>query len=904
MKKPEQKDTFNARTELKTERGSFFYYSLNALSEKGIADIGRLPFSIKILLESLLRSEDGSSITRDDILRLARCNPKSPEPFEIPFKPGRVLLQDFTGVPCVVDLAAMRSAMQRLGGDPARINPRIPVDLVVDHSVQVDAYNRPDALEKNTRLEFERNRERYELFRWAQQAFSNLRVIPPSTGICHQVNLEYLAAVVSLRDCDGTKVLFPDTLVGTDSHTTMINGLGVAGWGVGGIEAEAVMLGEPLYMTAPPVVGFRLLGELQGGVTATDLVLTITQLLRGKGVVGKIVEFFGPGLSAISVPDRATVANMAPEYGATMGYFPVDERTLEFLRSTGRPDGHVALVEKYCRNQGLFRTDATPDPEFQETIELDLATVRPCLAGPSRPQDRIELTDMKKSWHQSLTGPVASRGFNVDAGGSEKHARVTLDDGTVFDLRHGSVVIASITSCTNTSNPSVMLAAGLLAKKAVAAGLATKPWVKTSLAPGSIAVTGYLKATGLLPYLEKLGFYVVGYGCATCIGNSGSLPAQIEKAIDENKLVAGAVVSGNRNFEGRINPHVRANFLASPPLVVAYALSGSVDIDFAVEPLGHTPEGRPVFLKDIWPTADEINALMGRALAPELFRSTYSGIEHANRQWNEIPVAPGMLFNWQTASSYIQEPPYFSGMAPAPDRITPIAGARVLVMVGSSITTDHISPAGSIRTDSPAGRYLIAHGVQPPDFNSYGSRRGNHEVMVRGTFANIRLRNQLAPGTEGCFTSYLPAGEVMSIYDAALKYQKNSIPTIVLAGRDYGMGSSRDWAAKGTQLLGVRAVIAESFERIHRSNLSGMGVLPLQFKDGQNSQSLGLTGKETYTIAIDDSLKPGQEVKVEISGEDGRTKTITVICRLDTQTEIDYYRNGGILPRVLRMFRG
>jgi aconitate hydratase len=904
MKKSKQADTFTTRAELKTERGSFVYYNLNALSERGIADIGRLPFSIKIILEALLRSEDAVSITAEDILRLARYNPKSPEPFEIPFKPGRVLLQDFTGVPCVVDLAAMRSAMQHLGGDPARINPRIPVDLVVDHSVQVDAYNRPDALEKNTCLEFERNRERYELFRWAQQAFSNLRVIPPATGICHQVNLEYLATVVSRRDSDGDQVLFPDTLVGTDSHTTMINGLGVAGWGVGGIEAEAVMLGEPLYMTAPPVVGFRLTGQLQEGVTATDLVLTITQLLRGRGVVGKIVEFFGQGLSAISVPDRATVANMAPEYGATMGYFPVDERTLDFLRSTGRPDEHVTLVQKYCLAQGLFRTDTTPDPAFQETIELDLAAIKPCLAGPSRPQDRIELSEMKTSWQQSLTGPVAARGFNVDESELKKHSRVTLDDGTGFDLRHGSVVIASITSCTNTSNPSVMLAAGLLAKKAVAAGLATKPWVKTSLAPGSIAVTGYLKAAGLLPYLEKLGFYVVGYGCATCIGNSGALPAQIETAIDKSKLVAAAVVSGNRNFEGRINPHVRANFLASPPLVVACGLSGSVDIDFAAEPLGHTPEGKPVFLKDIWPTSDEINALMDRALDPELFRKTYTGIEQTNKQWNEIPVAPGMLFNWQKASSYIQEPPYFSGMAIEPGRITPITGARVLVMVGSSITTDHISPAGSIRADSPAGRYLIEHGVQPPDFNSYGSRRGNHEVMVRGTFANIRLKNQLAPSTEGCFTTHLPDGEVMSIYDAALKYQKDSIPTIVLAGRDYGMGSSRDWAAKGTQLLGVRAVIAESFERIHRSNLSGMGVLPLQFKDGQNSRSLGLTGKETYTIMIDDSLKPGQEVTVEVIGDDGRTKKISAICRLDTRTDIDYYRNGGILPRVLRMFRG
>ncbi|MEI6128094.1 MAG: aconitate hydratase AcnA, partial [Pseudomonadota bacterium] len=677
------------------------------------------------------------------------------------------------------------------------------------------------------------NRERYELFRWAQQAFKKFRVIPPSTGICHQVNLEYLAPVVRQLSAHGLPVVFPDSVVGTDSHTTMINGLGVAGWGVGGIEAEAVMLGEPLYMTAPAVIGFKLTGTLPEDVTATDLVLTVTELLRKKGVVGKFVEFYGPGLSSMSVPDRATVANMAPEYGATMGYFPVDDRTLDYLRSTGRPEALVALVEQYCRCQGLFRTDATPAPAFHETVELDMAGIRPSLAGPSRPQDRIELSRMKTCWHTSLTASAAQRGFNLDPQAREARAHIRFPDRTEADITHGAVVLAAITSCTNTSNPSVMLGAGLLAKKAAEAGLVTKPWVKTSFSPGSIAVTEYLKETGLLPFLEKLGFYVTGYGCATCIGNSGPLPGEVERAIDAHKLVAACVVSGNRNFEGRINPHVRASFLASPPLVVAYALAGTVDLDLTQEPLGNNREGMPVFLKDIWPQKKEIEGLMSQALSSRMFRHAYKDIEQANKQWNEIPITEGVLFSWKNKSTYIQEPPYFTPMAAEAQPVASIKKARVLVMLGSSVTTDHISPAGSIRHDSPAGTYLIERAVQPENFNSYGSRRGNHLVMVRGTFANIRLRNLLAPATEGGWTTYLPAGEVMSIYEAALKYQAEGIPSLVIAGRDYGMGSSRDWAAKGTQLLGIRAVIAESYERIHRSNLAGMGVLPLQFKEGE-----------------------------------------------------------------------
>lgn len=895
-------DSFHARAALATVGGAVLYYRLAALEEQGFADLSAMPFSIKILLEALLRGEDGAIISRDDILRLARYNPAFPEPCEIAFKPARVLLQDFTGIPCVVDLAAMRSAMARLGGDPQRINPRIPVDLVVDHSVQMDASGCPAALELNTAREFERNRERYEFFRWGQTAFDNFRVIPPSQGICHQVNLEYLACIVQRRMIDGRAVAFPDTLVGTDSHTTMINGLGIAGWGVGGIEAEAVMLGEPLYMTAPPVVGMRLKGRLQEGVTATDLVLTITELLRSRAVVEKFVEFCGPGLDAMSVTDRATVANMAPEYGATIGFFPVDDQTISYLRSTGRPDELVDLVERYCKAQGLFRLPGLPEPMFQETLELDMATVRPCLAGPSRPQDRIELSAMKQAWQEALAAPMDKRGYDLDSQARDAHTTAELPDGSTARLAHGAVVIASITSCTNTSNPAVMLAAGLLAKKAVEAGLSSKPWVKTSLAPGSVVVTQYLKEAGLLPYLEKLGFYVAGYGCATCIGNSGPIAVGLEKAIRDNKLVAACVVSGNRNFEGRVHPSVRAAFLASPPLVVAYALAGTVDIDLTREPLGTGAAGKPVYFKDLWPSDDEIAGLLHHALNAGMYKKTYGGIEQSNSLWNSLAGTAGELFAWQESSTYIQEPPYFFNMAKTPAPITAITGARVLALLGHSITTDHISPAGAITKTSPAAAYLTEHGVEPADFNSYGSRRGNHHVMVRGTLANIRLRNELAAGAEGGLTAYLPEGSIMGIFEASQRYIAAGIPTIIIAGRDYGMGSSRDWAAKGTQLLGVRAVIAQSYERIHRSNLIGMGVLPLQFLKGETANSLALTGRELYSIAVSETILPGQKITAEALSDEGTVKRFTVLSRLDTPIEIDYYRNGGILPRVLRSF--
>jgi len=895
-------DSFHARAALPTAGGAVIYYRLAALEEQGLADLSRMPFSIKILLEALLRNEDGASINRDDIMRLARYNPSVPEPCEIAFKPARVLLQDFTGVPCVVDLAAMRSAMARLGGDPQRINPRIPVDLVVDHSVQMDASGCAAALELNTAREFERNRERYEFFRWGQTALDNFRVIPPSQGICHQINLEYLACVVQRRMVDGEAVAFPDTLVGTDSHTTMINGLGIAGWGVGGIEAEAVMLGEPLYMTAPPVVGMRLTGRLQEGVTATDLVLTLTQLLRSRGVVEKFVEFFGPGLDAMSVTDRATVANMAPEYGATMGFFPVDAQTLAFLRSTGRSEELVGLVESYCKAQGLFRLPGMPEPDFQETLELDMSTVVSCLAGPSRPQDRIVLSAMKRAWQAGLSAPQDKRGYHLDPQARSAHAALTMPDGSMTELTHGAVVIASVTSCTNTSNPAVMLAAGLLAKKAVEAGLCAKPWVKTSLAPGSVVVTQYLKKAGLLPYLEKLGFHVAGYGCATCIGNSGPIDAGLEKAIRDNKLLAACVVSGNRNFEGRVHPSVRAAFLASPPLVIAYALAGTVDIDLERDSLGADAAGKPIYFKDLWPADDEIARLMPYAMNGDMFKKNYGGIEQANSMWNSLAGATGELFAWPEGSTYIQEPPYFIDMARDPAAINAIEGARVLALLGNSITTDHISPAGNIATASPAASYLAAHGVQPVDFNSYGSRRGNHHVMVRGTLANIRLKNGLAEGAEGPLTAYLPEGRVMSIFEASERYISEGIPTIIIAGRDYGMGSSRDWAAKGTQLLGVRAVIAQSYERIHRSNLIGMGVLPLQFLAGDSADSLDLTGREIYTIAVSKNIQPGQRLTVKVAAENGASRTIEVLSRLDTPIEIDYYRHGGILPRVLRSF--
>jgi len=894
------KNSFGARATFETGSGPAFYYRLGKLEEDGLADVGRLPFSIKVLLESLLRNENGYDVTADDVRRLAAYDPAAPGEFEIPFKPARVVLQDFTGVPAVVDLAALRSAMHRMGGDPQVINPLVPVDLVIDHSVQVDEYDSPLALVHNAAIEFERNRERYEFLRWGQQAFANFKVVPPASGIVHQVNLEYLSRGVEHRPHGDMEVVFPDSLVGTDSHTTMINGLGVVGWGVGGIEAEAVMLGQPIYMLAPEVVGFKLIGRLPEGSTATDLALVVTQMLRKHGVVGRFVEFFGPGLAAMTLPDRATIANMAPEYGATMGFFPTDAETLRYLAQTGRLPDEVERVERYARANGLFRDDATPDPAFLETLELDLATVEPSLAGPKRPQDRILLRDMQTAWRADLRKPVKERGFGLDDAAIERTGAMRLADGGEHRLRHGDVVIAAITSCTNTSNPSVMLAAGLVAKKAAERGLRAKPWVKTSLAPGSKVVTEYYDDTGLTPYLEQVGFYTVGYGCTTCIGNSGPLPEPVVEAIAEGNLVAASVVSGNRNFEGRINPHVKANYLASPPLVVAYAIAGTVDLDPINDPLTHDADGAPVFLRDLWPTPADLTAAMEQAMKPETFRRLYDGIERSNAAWNAIPVKGGELFAWDEGSTYVQEPPFFVDMAETPEPIAPILGARVLVKVGDSVTTDHISPAGSIAKDSPAAQYLMERGVEPRDFNSYGARRGNDRVMTRGTFANIRLKNEMAPGTEGGWTTDLGTGEVVSVYEAAQRYQTRGVPTIVLAGVDYGMGSSRDWAAKGTFLLGVRAVLAESFERIHRSNLVGMGVLPLQYVAGQNAASLGLDGDETFDVAVDDALTPKQVVQVAARKPDGALIRFEAVVRIDTPVEIDYYRNGGILHTVLR----
>ena len=896
---------FGAVATLETKGGTVAIHRLAKLTEDGILTNDRLPFSIKVLLECALRNADGFQVTRDDVVGLAEWNAAKPAAVEVPFKPGRVVLQDFTGVPSVVDLAALRSAVHRLGGDPKRINPQVPCDLVIDHSVQVDAFASPDALAINKAKEFERNAERYACLKWAQQALDNFRVIPPATGIVHQVNLEYLARVVLTRDEAGTTVAFPDSLVGTDSHTTMINGLGVVGWGVGGIEAEAVMLGQPIYMLTPEVIGFKLVGRIPEGATATDLVLTVTQILRAKGVVGKFVEFFGPGLAEMTLPDRATLANMAPEYGATMGFFPVDDQTLRYLELSGRPAELVDLVERYGKEQGLFRTDATPDPVFTDTVELDLSTVEPSLAGPKRPQDRVRLSDMKQAFHHALRAPIEERGFALDEEALSKSATAKLD-GATAELRHGAVAIAAITSCTNTSNPSVMIAAGLLAKKAVEKGLRSSPVVKTSLAPGSQVVTDYLDVAGLTPYLEKLGFHTVGYGCTTCIGNSGPLPEPVATAITEGNLVASAVLSGNRNFEGRINPLIKANYLASPPLVVAYALVGTTDIDLTTEPLGQDTSGNDVFLKDIWPSQQEIQDTIAGSVTSDQFVRRYAHVSEGEEQWQAVPVAEGDLYAWDAESTYIQEPPFFIDLPARAQPIAPIVGARCLVMVGDSVTTDHISPAGAIKADTPAGHYLQDLGIKPADFNSYGSRRGNDRVMTRGTFANIRLRNLLAPGTEGGVTVHLPSGKPMSIYDAAMRYKQDGTPLVVLAGKEYGTGSSRDWAAKGTFLLGVRAVIAQSFERIHRSNLVGMGVLPLEFADGQNRESLGLTGTETFTFGdLDDNLAPRQTLTVTATAPDGAAKSFAVTCRIDTPVEIEYYRNGGILQTVLRnMLKG
>jgi aconitate hydratase len=893
-----KRDAFGARSTFETGHGPAVIYRLDALEKSGLAPgLARLPFSIKVLLESVLRNVDDELVDEDDVRALGSWNAPAPRDVELPFMPARVILQDFTGVPAVVDLASMRGAVKRLGGDPRRINPLVPVDLVVDHSVQVDVFGSPEALQRNAEFEFERNRERYEFLRWGQKAFANFRVVPPATGIVHQVNLEFLAKGVLLKNEDGARVAMPDTLVGTDSHTTMINGLGVLGWGVGGIEAEAAMLGQPLYMVTPQVVGFKLTGRLREGVTATDLVLTVTQALRKKGVVEKFVEFYGPGLAQMSLADRATIANMAPEYGATCGFFPVDDETLNYLRRTGRTDAEVTLVERYSKEQGLFRTPQTPDPVFSDTLALDLDSVEPSLAGPKRPQDRVALAQMKGAFRQALTAPVKDRGFGLAEADLPRTATVA---GAKESIGHGAVVIAAITSCTNTSNPSVMLGAGLLARKAVALGLRVPAHVKTSLAPGSKVVTEYLDQSGLSKHLDALGFHTVGYGCTTCIGNSGPLPPAVSKAVNDGKLVASAVLSGNRNFEGRINPDVKANYLASPPLVVAYALAGTTDIDLTTEPLGKDGAGRPVMLKEIWPTQEEVAALEAQVGAG-MFQKTYGNVFDGNPTWNAVPVPEGDLFDFKDDSTYIQDPPFFQGLTREPLPLTNIEAARVLAIVGDSVTTDHISPAGDIAEASPAGRFLKSKGVQKRDFNSYGSRRGNDRVMVRGTFANIRLKNLMVPGVEGGVTAHQPDGARQDIYDAAEKYRAEGVPLVIVAGKEYGSGSSRDWAAKGTLLLGVRAVIAESYERIHRSNLVGMGVLPLQFKPGQNAESVGLTGTEKVSIAgLAGELVARQDVTVEVESATGVKTSFAAIARLDTPVEINYYRNGGILPTVLR----
>ena len=915
-------DSFGSRGSLQVGPASYEIFRLSA-----VPGSARLPFSLKVLLENLLRTEDGANITADHVRALAGWNSQSEPDTEIQFTPARVLMQDFTGVPCVVDLAAMREAMVALGGDPERINPLSPAELVIDHSVIADVFGREDAFVRNAELEFERNAERYQFLRWGQRAFADFKVVPPDTGICHQVNLEYLSRVIFDRD----GVAYPDTLVGTDSHTTMVNGLAVLGWGVGGIEAEAAMLGQPISMLIPRVVGFKLSGVLPDGATATDLVLTVTEMLRGHGVVGKFVEFYGPGVTNVPLANRATIGNMSPEYGSTCAIFPIDDETLRYLKFTGRSPERIALVEAYAREQGLWH-DPAAEPDYSERLELDLSTVVPSLAGPKRPQDRVSLSAAKASFRNVLGGYVQKTGGNgsLDEGSEESfpasdpvaidhehaedkpagvlsaatgangrlsaRAMVTLDDGTVCEIDHGAVVIAAITSCTNTSNPSVMIGAALVAKNAVEKGLSRKPWVKTTLAPGSKVVTDYYDAAGLTPYLEKLGFNLVGYGCTTCIGNSGPLDDAISKSIADNDIAAAAVLSGNRNFEGRIHPDVKLNYLASPPLVVAYALAGSLDIDITTEPLGTGSDGNPVYLRDIWPSEQEIADVVGQAIQSQMFSDSYGDVFGGDERWQGLQIPEGSIFEWDDASTYVRKPPYFDGMARQPAPITDIADARVLAVLGDSVTTDHISPAGNIKKDSPAGAYLQEHGVQPRDFNSYGSRRGNHEVMIRGTFANIRLRNQLAPGTEGGVTRHLPDGEAMTIYDASTRYIADGVPLVILAGKEYGSGSSRDWAAKGTALLGVRVVIAESFERIHRSNLIGMGVLPLQYVDGQTRESLGLTGEETFSIA---GLAGADPLPREVTVQAGDVQFRAVV-RIDTPGEADYYRHGGIMQFVLR----
>jgi aconitate hydratase len=897
------KNSFGSQAILKVGADSYTIYRLDAVYRKHPA-AAKLPFSLKILLENLLRTEDGLAVSEAHIAAVAQWQAVAEPSQEIAFTPSRVLLQDFTGVPAVVDLAAMRDAMKRMGGDPRKINPLQPVELVIDHSVQVDVFGSKDALQKNGELEFERNQERYRFLKWGQQAFHNFKAVPPDTGIVHQVNLEFLARVVmsSPAQLGALPLAYPDTLVGTDSHTTMINGLGVLGWGVGGIEAEAAMLGQPVSMLLPHVIGVRLTGVLAEGATATDLVLTVTQMLRKHGVVGKFVEFFGPGLAKLPLADRATIANMAPEYGATCGIFPIDAETIRYLQFSGRSAQQLALVEAYAKEQGLWTDEKTPEAVYTHTLSLDLSTVEPSLAGPARPQDRVTLAGVKGSFTSALDT------YKARPKQPKKAAKSLLEDTSVAadkDVKDGSVVIAAITSCTNTSNPSVLMAAGLLAKKAAEKGLAAKPWVKPSIGPGSKVVTEYLEKAGLLEALEKVGFYVVGYGCTTCIGNSGPLPPAVSRAVEDRDLFVASVLSGNRNFEGRVHAEVRANYLASPPLVVAYAIAGRADIDLTTEPLGIGTDGKPVFLKDVWPTQREVAETVERAVAPEMFKKVYADVYAGDPQWQSLVIPEGDLYAWEGPSTYVKHPPYFEGMTAQPGAITTIENARVLAVLGDSITTDHISPAGSIKADGPAGKYLLERGVAKTDFNSYGSRRGNHEVMVRGTFANVRLRNQLAPGTEGGVTRHLPSGETMSIFDASARYIADGVPLFVIAGKEYGSGSSRDWAAKGPKLLGIRAVLAESYERIHRSNLVGMGILPLQFLAGESAASLGLTGEETFDVVglpqlLDAGLKNGREITVKAKAADGKTKEIKAAVRIDTPQEILYYKHGGILPYVLR----
>ncbi len=905
-------DTLNSKKTLQANGKTYHYFDINAVADKGWGDLSKLPFSLKVLLENLLRFEDGDSVTGADIEAVMRWLEQKRSDKEINYRPARVLMQDFTGVPGVVDLAAMRDAIKKAGGDPGRINPLTPVDLVIDHSVMVDKFGNPQAFEENVEIEYQRNRERYQFLRWGQKAFDNFRVVPPGTGICHQVNLEYLAkGVWSSESEDGNTYAYPDTLVGTDSHTTMINGLGVLGWGVGGIEAEAAMLGQPIAMLIPEVIGFKISGKLREGITATDLVLTVTEMLRRRGVVGKFVEFFGDGLADLTLADRATIANMAPEYGATCGFFPIDERTTEYMELSGRDEDTIALVEAYCKAQGLWRSSSDPDPEFTDVLELDLNDVVPSLAGPKRPQDRVPLTAVKRTFIDVVTdtlklndeeiSKLEGEGGQTAVGNHEPSGGdvPVVIDGKKHHMSHGDVVIAAITSCTNTSNPSVMLAAGLVAKKAAEKGMNRKPWVKTSLAPGSKVVTDYLNVTGLQKPLNDIGFDLVGYGCTTCIGNSGPLPPEIDKAISDGDLVVASVLSGNRNFEGRVHQSVRTNWLASPPLVVAYALAGTVKIDLDSDPLGKDKDGNPVYLKDIWPSSDEIQAELVK-INNDMFRNQYASVFEGDEVWQSLPIPDSQTYDWDSNSTYIQNPPFFDGLTAEMDDVKPVKSARILALLGDSITTDHISPAGAIKADSPAGHYLQGHDVEPIDFNSYGSRRGNHEVMMRGTFANIRIRNEMTPDIEGGFTKHLPEGEEISIYGAAMRYQKDGIPTVVVAGKEYGTGSSRDWAAKGTNLLGAKAVIAESYERIHRSNLIGMGVLPLQFPEGTDRKTLNLDGSEEVDIPdLDNNLKPGDTVTV-VFRRDGKEQKVDALSRLDTAAEVQYYKNGGILHYVLR----